>query len=256
MYEAGAGERHEVRLLLAPPSQRRRPLAGAARLVRLLAGVDQAAIDEPGDDRRQLPRQGRDHGLVQLAEPLLHPRQVDQVPALIHQRDREQVGIAEAGGDLGRSSGSGTCGLPISRSPVLEISRDQCIALLDAVALLTFEQPLGAREPARGARDLPAQHEVRAEPEGAADRRQILVAVEVALMRALQRAQLLFVAAEHVGDGCQQLQVLRAERLPPVGTRQRLVGLGPSMHCVRVPAACELITLHGGIVHAPASASR
>ena len=115
-----------------------------------------------------------------------------------------------------------------------------------------LEHPLGAREPSRGARDLPAQHEVHADPEGAADRRQILAAVEVALMRTLQRAQLLLVAAQHVGDRREQLQVLRRQRRLAIGTRQRLVGLDPRTLHVQLPAAFELA--HEGIVHAPAQA--
>ena len=231
---------------------RRRPLAGAARLVRLLAAVDQAAIDETGDDRRQLARERRDHGLVQLAEALLHPLLPDQIGALLHQGDREQIRIAETRGDLGRRGGGGAGGLQIARRPVLEIGCEQQIALLDTVAPL-FEQPLGAREPARGARDLPAEHEVHADPEGAADSRQILSAIEVALMRTLQRAQLLLVAAQHVRDGREQLQVPRCERRLPIGTPQRLVGLYPRTLGVRAPAACELIALHAGIVPVPAS---
>ena len=92
MHEARARERHDARLLIAPRGQRRGPLACATRLVGLLAAVDQAAIDESGDDRRQLPRQRRDHGLVQLAEPFQHALLPDQIPALIHQGDREQIG--------------------------------------------------------------------------------------------------------------------------------------------------------------------
>src|SRR5439155_9746894 len=49
--EAAAGERDQLRLLLAPPRQGVRPLASAARLERLFAGSDHAAVDDAGEHR-------------------------------------------------------------------------------------------------------------------------------------------------------------------------------------------------------------
>ena len=47
MHEAGAGERDEIRLLRAPVGQRDGPLAGPRQLVRRMAALDHAAVDEP-----------------------------------------------------------------------------------------------------------------------------------------------------------------------------------------------------------------
>ena len=49
--ETAAGEGHDVRLLVAPPCQGCRPLAGPAHLVDLLASHDHAAIHKSGRDR-------------------------------------------------------------------------------------------------------------------------------------------------------------------------------------------------------------
>ena len=56
MDEAAAGERDDLRLPLAPVRERRRPLAGPPDLVHLLAGEDDAAVDEPGRRSARAPR--------------------------------------------------------------------------------------------------------------------------------------------------------------------------------------------------------
>ena len=69
VHEAAARERHEIRLAVAPPAQSGGPFLRAAHLVDLLTGEDHAAVDEPGDDRRELVRRERDHRLVEQRHP-------------------------------------------------------------------------------------------------------------------------------------------------------------------------------------------
>jgi hypothetical protein len=52
--QTDAGEGDELRLLFAPARQRGGPFAGAVESVDLLAGGNHAAIDDSGDDHRQL----------------------------------------------------------------------------------------------------------------------------------------------------------------------------------------------------------
>ena len=70
MGQAAAGERHQVRLALAPARQGGRPLLRASNLVGVLAGEDHAAVDDPGDDRGELAGRDRHHRLVQQPQPL------------------------------------------------------------------------------------------------------------------------------------------------------------------------------------------
>jgi len=61
---------HHVGLLLAPARQRRGPLAGAAQLVRVATERDRVAVDDAGNDRRQLPRGDGHHGFVDQAQAI------------------------------------------------------------------------------------------------------------------------------------------------------------------------------------------
>ena len=55
MHEAHALVGDHVGLPLAPEGKRRGPLAGAPQLVRALTDRDRVAVEDPGDDRRELP---------------------------------------------------------------------------------------------------------------------------------------------------------------------------------------------------------
>ncbi len=90
-----AGEADELGLLAAPPRQRGRPLASPAQLVDLLAALEHAAVDETGDDGRQLSGDDGHHRLVQEREPLLDRVLPDAYAPRGVQRQRQQVGVVE-----------------------------------------------------------------------------------------------------------------------------------------------------------------
>ena len=69
MHQALAAERDEVRLRVTPMRQCRRPLPRPAQIQHFLAGLDHAAIDEPGDERREAASGDGDHGLVEQCHP-------------------------------------------------------------------------------------------------------------------------------------------------------------------------------------------
>jgi hypothetical protein len=62
----------------------------------------------------------------------------------------EQVRVPEALADLGGGGRHGVGGLVLAAGLVAQHRRQQQVALLDAVAPLPFEQPLGPAKPARG----------------------------------------------------------------------------------------------------------
>ena len=154
--EAPSGERDEVRLALAPPAESRGPLPGAADLVHLLAREDHAAVDETGDDRRELARRQRHHRLVEERQALGDPAARRQHLALCMSREGEEIRVAEAPSDRrGLARGRGRR-LPVPRRGMPEHVRDQGIAALDAVPLV-LEQALCPPEPARGRPHLASQ---------------------------------------------------------------------------------------------------
>ena len=149
VHEATAREGHGIGLLLAPAGQGRRPLAGAAQLVDLLAGRDHAAVDEAGGDRRQLAGRDRDHGLVEQPETFPDLPVADQHVALAVQGEGDEIrGRRSDVADL-RGCGCSRCRLGVLTGGLVpEHDRQQQVALLGAVAPVLLEQPLRPAEPA------------------------------------------------------------------------------------------------------------
>src|ERR687898_709138 len=103
------------------------------------------------------------------------------------------------------------------------------MAALDAVAPLALEQPPGAPKPAAGTANLPVAGEGHPDPERAAEGRELLARVQGGAMRALEQLAVLGLAADHVCAGGEERKVVRSKRGFPVGPRERLVGLRPSL---------------------------
>src|SRR5205823_2366777 len=83
MHETTAGEGDQIGLALAPGSQSCGPLLGTVKLVRVLAGQNGAAIDDPADNRGELAGRDRDHRLVEQRQPLREAPEPDQDVALL-----------------------------------------------------------------------------------------------------------------------------------------------------------------------------
>ena len=163
------------------------------------------------------------------------------MPALIHQGKGEKIRVAEPLRDLGRGGGGGVSGGRIARHGLLEVGRHQHVALLDAVRLLMLEHTLSAREPPCRARRVAVEQKVDAEPERASHGRERLPAVEVGAVSAFERALLLLIAADHVGGGREQLQVLGGERGSAIGASQRPVRVRPGALLEERATALEII---------------
>ena len=172
MHEAEALVRDHVRLLLAPARQRLRPLARAPKLVHVTAERDRVAVDDAGDNRRELTRRDGHHGLVHEPHAVLGPSLPDERVALLHQRERHEVLVAEPLADLRDLRGARVRRRRSRPGRVLEKRRDQEIAALDAVGILALEQPLAAREPSARRGRLTEEEEVVADPPRAARRPQ------------------------------------------------------------------------------------
>ncbi len=243
VHEALAGVGHHVRLAGAPGGERVGPLAGAAQLEHLLAAGDHAAVDEPGGDRRELARGGRQHRLVEQAETGLRAPLADQGEALLVDGERQQVRLTEALGDR--------CGLLRGRVRLAGVRAqqdggDEQVAPLHAVAPLAVEQPVAAAEPAGGAAHLAPRQEVDADPERAAHGGRDLAVLQVEVVGASERRPERLVAAEHVVGGGQPLEILGAQRHDAVGALEGRRGVRPRVPGVGLAPAVEVV---GDIVH-------
>src|SRR6185436_6894056 len=97
--QATARERDEVRLSVAPVGEGGRPFLRAPELECVLAGEDDAAVDDPRDDRGQLAGSDRHHCLVEQPEPILAAPEPDQEVSLLVRREGEQVYVAVVSAD-------------------------------------------------------------------------------------------------------------------------------------------------------------
>ncbi len=241
--EAAPGEGDHVGLCRAPLRECAGPLLGAPQGVDVVAALDHAAVDDPGDHRRQLVRRHGDHRLVEQRQALVDPSPLDQRGALGVEREREQVGVAETLADRRGLGAAVVRGLVFARDLVAHGDGDQQVAALRAVGLGSLEQPPRAAEPTRGPRRLASQRQVEREPEGAADRAQRLTVLEQHLVLALEQARPLVLVAQHVSRHGEQVEVVRSEWSRPVGARQRLVRLCPRPSCIGLTAAFEVLDL-------------
>ncbi len=220
MDEAAAGERDDVRLPLAPLGQRRRPLLRAASLEHLLAGENDAAVDDSRRHRRQVASGGDEHRLVEQGEAFTHAARLDEHVTLGMGGERETVGLAEPLGHRRSLAGNRGGGLELAHRLVLEHERHQEEAALCGVARLTFHEALCPADPRTSRPDLASGEEDQPAPDRAPHCAQRLSALHVGLVRALHDVHVLVVAAEHEGRRRQKLEIGRFERLGAIGRGQ------------------------------------
>ena len=218
MHQAGPGVGHHVRLLLAPAGQGVRPFACSAQLVDVPAERNRVAIDQAGDDRRQLPGGHRHHDLVDESQAFPGPALPDECVALLLHGEGDEVSIAEALADRGGLRGGGIRGLVVTGCHVPQDGGRQQVALLDALTPLAVDQPLRATEPSGRAGGLAAEQEVETHPAGAPRGGESSAGIQVSVMGSLEEAQVVVFPAEHVCRGREQLDVRRSKRGRLIGT--------------------------------------
>ena len=218
-------------------------------LVHLLAREDDAAVDDPGDDRRELLGGDRDHRLVEQGQALPCAPVLDQHVALSVDREREEVPVAEPLADAKRLACCGRCRGEVAGRLMLEHHWQQQVAALGAL-ILVLEEPLRAAQPARSRADLATGGKVQPEPQRAPNSTQRLPALEVSLMRTLQPRGRLVVPTEHEGAGREKLGVGCFQRRPLLRCGKRLIRLGPSPLRISLTAPLERgLSLHRVILH-------
>ena len=128
---------------LAPARKGGGPFAGTIRRVDLLTPVDDAAIDQARDQRRQLAGCDREHRLIQQRQsarhlaPCISARPCTCRARAIRSISSKRSPIAAA--SAARAVGS----IPVAGVETLLRHRQEQVALLDAVALLALDEALG-----------------------------------------------------------------------------------------------------------------
>ncbi len=226
MDEAAARERHHLRLHGPPVRERPRPFARTPHLIHLLTGKDDAAVDDPRHDRRELIRSDRNHAFVEQRETLAHPRVLDQHGTLPVNREREQIAVAKPLSDRNglacRSRRQGE----LPSSLVLEHHRKPQVPELSARSLM-LEKPLRATKPAGRRADLTPYRKLQADPDPSPGRRPHLARLQVATVGALKPPNRLVVAPQHERARRERIEVIRDKTLIAIERRKRLVRRGP-----------------------------
>ena len=227
MHQAVAAERDEIRLRVAPVRQRRRPLLRPTQIEDLLARLDHAAVDGPGDDLGHLVGHHRDHDLVEQGHSLDSLSLPDQRPALNVAGERHQIDVTEPIADLGRLAGDRVGARPVARDRVLKRDRHQQMPSLRAVALAIVEQPACPREPAAAASELAAVHQDEDHPAGTACGPLLVTPAQELVMRTLPHLDAVLIPADEIRRHREPLEVLRLERGLPIRGGQLGEGIRP-----------------------------
>jgi signal transduction histidine kinase len=239
MDAAAACERTQLRLPVAPPRQRRRPLLRAPQLVDLLAREDDAAVHDPGHGRRQLAGRDGEHGLVQERETVGNAAGVDEDGALGVKGERGQIRITELLADLDGRRRRGRRALEVACGLVLEHDRHQHVALLDALSTGGLHEALGPAEPCGCRPELTVEGVVHADPEREVGGTQAVSGLAAPPVGTLVDPNPLVFERKHVRGGRKQLEVVGRELRLAIGARQQLVRVCPGGLRVGLATAIE-----------------
>ena len=232
--EALAAIWHQVGLRVAPSRQRLRPLARASHVEQVRARREHAAVDDAGDDRRELAGGGGDHGFVEQRDAALYLTALDEHAAMALPRQAGEVRVAEPLADR--------CGFGKFVSRLLDVSThdrvaglgNQQVAALHAWVAALVEQTCGARQPAGSLRGVGAVHQNRRDARGDAAGATEIPLLNESLVRSYQGRQAVVVFADEVRGRRQFDQLRRGERRLPIALAQTLVGSLQASH--RCPA--------------------
>lgn len=207
VHQALAGEVDQAGLGVAPLGQRDGPFAGAAQVVDLPAGVDHAAVDQAGEQRRdQLAGDHRDHGLVQQRRAFRDAPLPDPGPALRVQREGDQVDVGAPLTDL-RDGGRGAIRrLGVTVEVLQNIGHEQ-VAALGAVPIGAVEEPARPAEPPDRLGQLTHVEATETGPNGASRSVHRVGCLQVNVMGPLHHAGAFVVPADQEGRHRQQFEI-------------------------------------------------
>ena len=240
MNQTGPLKGHRHRLALAPDGERGRPLARALDRVDALAARDHAAIDEAGEDRRELARGRHQHALVQQRHAALDLPQADQRPPLDVAAERREIRVAGPIADPRRLDRHGEGVVEPPRHLVAEGDRQQQESPFGAFGRFAVDEALRAPEPAVGAPRLAQGHRPKADPEGRPRRRPRRPFAKTDLVDPLRRLQERFAVPGELRRKGHPIEILDAKRGRLIGRHQARVGGGPVVPLVLLAPALQM----------------
>ena len=125
-------------------------------------------------------------------------------------REGHQVGVAEASAHLGRRRGGGHRAVDITARLLAEHVGDQQVPALDAIVPVLLDEASRPCQPTTAATHLSGQEQPHPDPEGAGSGAEARAGLDVAVMCAFERREMVLFAPDHELCGREQLEVLRA----------------------------------------------
>ena len=247
---------------VAPVGQRRRPLLRPAQIEDLLACLDHAAVDEPGDDLGHLVGRDGDHDLVEQR----HARG-RSLPCAISARpwpiagERHQVDVTEAhrrSRRPGRRSRSAVAAVALEDARWSATGYEQVAPAPHSRARpsSSSRRARASQPPARAnsppfSRPKTSQNAQRAA-------RSTVAPVQQRVMGTLPRRDALVVPADQIRRHREPLDVLGIERCAPIRGRQLREGLRPRTPAEALAAARASLAVirHEGILRLPSHRDR
>ena len=154
-HQALTAEADEIRLRRAPSIERGRPFVRAPEIEDFMAGLDHAAIDVAGGNRRYLAGGHRSHRFIQQRHALGHSLETDQGSATSVQRHRDQTHVGKAPSDVGRLAKQRVRPVGITFHHTAYSGRHEEIAVHDALGPFA-EDALCPRDPPTAPREVTA----------------------------------------------------------------------------------------------------
>ena len=218
--------RHQIRLRIAPVTQRSSPLRRAADVVEPQALDDDRAVHDARHHRPDLAAGDRHHHLVEPADPLGHLAHRDKRLAVAEHPQRPKIGISGAPADRRGPQREirGQRGFGVERA---EKPRNQHVTRRRAVEARLCEHPLGSRQPSARPGHLTLQEQAQGQQGRAASRRRPIARLERRPVSIFPRVCALVVLADQIRGHRQPLEILRGKGTGPSRRRQRVIRLSP-----------------------------
>ena len=239
---AHAGEDGE-RVALGPTGRGVGPLGRPAEVAQLLAGADQAAVDLAGRVRTEPALDGGEHGLVEVAQPLLGPALVDQQTTQRLLGTGLEVGAAQPASELDHLPR--VLGREVEVAPPvgdLRLPQDE-VAVLGALGV-AVEALTSPPQPRAADARLRPEAVVLVEPDRALSGQPVLAALVEGRERGLAMLDALVHATQpprRLGEQVEASGLCAAIAIGSAAPRRGLVGLLPVVASERVPSSRERV---------------
>ena len=238
VHQAQATVRHQVRLRLAPPAQRRSPHLRPPHVEDLLTCLDHAAVGVAHHDRRHLTGRDGNHGLVEQPYAFSDLAQVDQRPALTVTGERQQIQVSEAVAGLRGLAEGGVRARGVPLEDGLQRGQVQHIAPLHAIVPAVVEETPGPGDPAAGAGQVAAFRSLKASQNAHRTARAPSRALAICPCPDIVTVGL---PADEVRGHGEPLEILELQRRLTVRGQELRAGIGPCLPPKRPSPSIERI---------------